>query len=270
MNTPTGIIQQLPDTLKKHSPVIMTSLGALGLISTAIMAVKVTPQALEVIHAEKVRIAEEASDPDDIVVPEDVDIPLMDQGRLVWKLYLPTALIGGLSIAAIFSAQHVNVKRNTAIAGAYSLAQTTLNEYKNKVVETIGEKKETAIHDEIMKDHFKKAEETAKNDEPIIVGDDEVLCLDNLSGRFFKMRMVDLERLEVKLQKQLVADDWVSLNDMYYGMGLRSTKLGDTQGWHSETGDQIHFKYSSVLTDNNQPALVVDVETSPKDTFYGD
>lgn len=50
----------------------------------------------------------------------------------------------------------MHAKRTAALATAYKLSETALTEYKEKVVETIGEKKEQLVRDKIDKDHIDK------------------------------------------------------------------------------------------------------------------
>ena len=76
--------------------------------------------------------------------------------RLTWRYYVPTAIMGGLTIACIIGANSINLRRNAALAGAYSLTEAALKEYQAKVIETIGDKKEQAIRDDIAKDRVKE------------------------------------------------------------------------------------------------------------------
>lgn len=56
---------------------------------------------------------------------------------------------GALSIGCIVGASTVHVKRNAALATAYQLAANTLSDYKEKVIETIGEEREKEVQKKV-------------------------------------------------------------------------------------------------------------------------
>lgn len=115
-------------TMAKHSPEILTGFGIIGLGTTVVLAVKATPKALEMIEDKK----EE----------EGVSkLTLVDTVKVAWKPYIPAAISFVATTACFIGANSVHVKRNAALAAAYKLSETALLEYKDQVVETIGEKK---------------------------------------------------------------------------------------------------------------------------------
>ena len=137
MNT----VQSLRNTVSKNSPMILTGLGVAGLVTTTVMAVKATPKALELINDERHSRADE----DETFIYGDTPIPKMDLIKLTWKCYIPTAIMGGLTVVCIISANSISTKRNAAIAGLYSLTEKSLKEYQTKVVEVVGENKAKEI-----------------------------------------------------------------------------------------------------------------------------
>ena len=155
--------------VSKRSPEILTGLGIAGMISTTVLAVQATPKALDLIaraedkkfdngHGNKLTVSEKM--------------------KVAWKPYIPAAITGIGSISCIIGASSVHAKRNAAIAAAYNLSQTALTEYKEKVVETIGEKKEQAIKDKISKDKIKK--DPVSKSEVIVTGKGNTLCYENI------------------------------------------------------------------------------------------
>ena len=153
-------------TISKHSPEILTGLGIAGFITTTVMAVKATPKAMWLIEEEK-----DTLEKDKLTVVETV--------KVAWKPYIPAAITGVSSVACIIGASSVNYKRNAALATAYQVSRAALSEYKEKVVETIGEKKEKQIRDKVAKDKIEK--HPASKTEVIITDNGNVLCYDPLS-----------------------------------------------------------------------------------------
>ena len=115
----------------KHSPEILTGVGIAGMITTTVPAVKATPKALDLIA-----IAEDEKN-DTLTKVEVV--------KTAWKPYIPAAVTCAASITCLIGASAVNAKRNAALATAYELSKTALTEYKEKVIETVGAKKEEVI-----------------------------------------------------------------------------------------------------------------------------
>lgn len=120
----------------KHSPEILTGIGIAGMVTTTVMAVRATPKALKLIGSAELKKANETNIP-----YEGHNLSKTEIIKVTWKCYVPVAITGGLSIACLIGASSVNARRNAALATAYSIAETSLKEYQNKVVETIGEKK---------------------------------------------------------------------------------------------------------------------------------
>lgn len=149
----------------------------------------------------------------------------------------------------------------TAIATAYKLSETALTEYRDKVVETIGEKKEKEIRESIDKDHL-DANPLSKSD--IIVTDNgDTLCLDYQSGRYFKSTIDKINKAENELNRRMLRDEYVSLNDFYDELGLEHTKLGYDLGWNIRNGF-MGVQYSAQLTDDDKPCIVINYDIAPQ------
>ncbi len=250
--------RRLQSLVKRHGPELLVGIGIAGMITTTIMAVKATPKACRLIENEKYGRALE-EDKDGV----ERDFTPVDYVKTAWKCYVPSAIVGSLSVACLIGASSVNARRNAALATAYTISETALKEYKGKVVETIGKKKEEAIKDSIVKDKVDK--DPVKNKEVIIVEKGNTLCYDALSGRYFKSDIEKLKKAMIDLNINMVNYMYVSLNDFYDLIGLSNNRLGDVLGWNLDDG-QIELDFSSVLTDDT-PCIFVDYNRAPKYGF---
>lgn len=235
---------------KKHSPELLTGIGIAGMVTTVVLAVRATPKALRLIDEKKADI------------PEEETIPRIEAVRAAWKVYVPAVLTGILSTICLIGANSVNQRRNAAIAAAYSLSESALKEYREKVVETIGERKEQAIRDDIAKD--KIIENPVR--EVIISDRGSTLCYDSLSGRYFKSDIEKLRRIVNDLNRRMRDEMFISLNDFYCAVDnpdLGPTKLGDSLGWNIDKG-YIDLNFSSQLTTDGTPCLVLDYTVVPE------
>ena len=254
MNKPnlTQIAKSIRASIGRHSPEILTGLGIAGMISTTIMAVKATPKALILIENRK----------DEMEVDK---LPLLELVKTAWRCYIPAAVTSSLSVICLIGASSVNVRRNTALATAYSLSESALKEYQEKVIETIGEKKEQTVRDAIAKDKIEK--NPVNNREVIITDKGNTLCYDAISGRYFKSDIERIKRAVNDINKNLLDDMYVSLNDFYYEIGLDNTKIGDSLGWNVEKG-LIELNFSSQLASDGTPCLVIDYQLAPYYDYY--
>lgn len=260
------IAKNLGVVISKNSPTILTGTAVAGLITTAIFAVKATPKALRILEDEGEQRWENSNYDEDGSRPHmhyRCYIKPIEQFQLTWKCYIPTAAIATASIVCIIGANSINLRRNAALASVYTITETAFKEYQSKVAETIGKNKELKVRDELASDHIKA--NPPEPSEVIFTGKGEVLCFDSLSGRYFKHDIENIRRIENRLNKMLINEDHISLNDLYFELGLAGTKMGDDLGWHIETG-MLEFRYSSQLTEDEIPCLVLDYSITP--TFY--
>lgn len=251
MNTKT-FFDTAVTVAKKHSPEILTGIGIAGMITAIVTAVAATPKAISLIEEKKKEQKVESLSP-------------IDTAKTVWVCYIPTTLTMALSIACIIGASKVNLKRNAALAAAYSLSETALKEYKDKVVEVVGEKKCEKIKDEIAKDKINAAPVSSK--EIIITDKGQTLCYDILSGRYFKTDIDSVKKAENKLNQQMLTEGYVTLNDFYYELGIDNIKLGDDLGWSTDRTGLIKLEYSSQLASDGMPCLVIGHAVAPKYDF---
>lgn len=247
--------------LEKNSPQILTGLGIAGVVSTAIMTGRAAVKAYDILEAERGRRLMEAAKENPSVTYNDVKhICWQDKVKLCWKPYVSPFLMGGTSIACILGAQSVNSKRNAALATVYSLTKSTLEEYQDKVVETIGEKKEELLRGEV--DQKKLDSKPASGEHIIETGYGKVLCFDSLSGRYFRHNMEVIRRIVNDLNHDLLGVMWVPLNDFYYALGLEGIKLGDEIGWTVD--DLIDIQFTSKVSDEGEPCLVLNYDVVPR------
>lgn len=184
-------------------------------------------------------------------------------------VYIPSALVGLTSIACVIGATSINTKRNAALATVYSLTESTLRDYQNKVIETIGEKKEKAICDDIAKDRVNNNPVT--NTEVFITKAGDTLFYESISGRYFTSDMEKIRSIQNNLNVRLNAGDPVSLNEEFYEFGLKQTTLGQDLGFEIYKTGLIEFKFSAVIADDGRPCIYIGYEHPPVYDFdmYG-
>ena len=256
-----AIFTDLGKAARKHSPEILTGIGIAGMISTTVLAVRATPKALMLIEEKKrekkFAVIKDGGDP---------ELTKIEVVKTAWKPYIPATVTGAASVACLMGASSVNARRNAALAAAYALSETTLADYKEKIVSTIGEKKAQEVKDAIAKD--KVENDPVSHKEIVITGKGETLCYDALSGRYFKSDIEYIRRAVNNLNERLLFDTHISLNEYYEEIGLEEIfPMGENLGWtvdpDSANKGLIELDFSSQLA-GGTPCLVVGFSNAPR------
>lgn len=236
--------------VNKHSHGILIGTGITGMLTTTVLAVKATPTALALIEKEKQKQDKDKLTPVDVI-------------KVAWKPYVPAAVTGGLSIACLVGASSVHTRRNAALATAYKLSETALTEYREKVVETIGEAKEQQIREKVAKERVEK--NPVATNEVVITNKGETLCYDSISGRYFKSDIDRIKKTANELNRRMLTDafGYVSVNEFYDELELDHIGVGDDLGWNVESG-LIEIELGSCLTPDGTPCVVIDYAVAPK------
>lgn len=233
--------------LKKNSPTILTMVGVAGFVTTVGLAIKATPKALTLIEEKMEELEKDKLTPIETV-------------QAVWKVYTPMSITGILSTACILTANHQHLRRNAALATAFTLSDAAYKEYKAKTEEVLDEKKVAEIATAIAQDKLEKTEfETVE-----LPADrrGKSRCYDSISGREFDCDRETLRQIENRLNRRLLDDMYICVNDFYDELGLAHIKPGNDLGWNIRDG-LIEFRYDSILNDKGEPCILLDYHMSP-------
>jgi hypothetical protein len=166
-----------------------------------------------------------------------------------------------LSCAAIIGANRIGTRRAAAVTAAYAISERAFNEYREKVVEKIGETKEQAVRDEIAQDRVNRLGEKVVMVPP---SDGKVLCHDAFSNQFFHSDMESIRRAQNDINAQILHSDFATVSDFYHAIGspeLEATSVSGEMGWN--TDKLLDISYSTVLHKNTTPCLSIDFAVVP-------
>ena len=254
----TAMFKRAGNTINKYSPEIMLGFGLTAFASTVIFAVKATPKAVQLMENRKEELEVEKLPPVEVV-------------KTTWKCYVPAAVTGTLSVGCILGSYSVNMKRNAALSTAYMISETALKEYKDKVIETIGEMKEEAIRDSIAKDKLENNPVTVS--EVIVTGKGKSLLYDPVSSRYFEYDLDLLQKAVNELNLKFTHGEmYQSVNELYWLMGLKPWEgMGDELGWNVDVAP-IHIGLRYAAADDGRPCAVMDYNIKPRydyDNLHG-
>lgn len=236
-------------SLAKHSPEILTGIGIAGMVTTTVLAIKATPKALQLIEEKKKAEGVDKLAPVDVV-------------KTTWKCYIPTAVTCVTSAACLVGSTSVSVRRHAALATAYKLSETAIAEYREQVIEAVGEKKEQTIKEKVGQARIEK--EPVSTSEVIVTKKGNTLCYDYMSGRYFESDIDLIKTAQNNLNEKLFNSfgGTVSLNDLYDELNLDHIGVGEDLGWNTENRVDIHIGYGGA--DDGRPCIIVSHNNPPK------
>lgn len=243
----TDSCKKVGEAAIKNSPTILTIFGAVGVVTTAVMASKATIKAKE--YGLKLPNKNENKD-ENLARLKDLA-----------KVYGPAVGVGILTITCIFLSNKIHLKRTAALATAYTFTSEMAHKYQDKVIEEIGATKEKHIREKMQKDELANAKP-----ETIVISDEEgmTLCYDAFTGRYFKSDIETIRQAVNDVNAMLLDDGFVALNEFYDRIGLPNASIGESIGWNTYYGERLDLTYSSQLTEKKVPCLVLNYNIEPK------
>jgi len=225
----------------------------------------------------KTEYTKEADDAENYI-SDLVKIKPMSTGDKIWmyiRSYAPAVITLGLSIGCIFGANHINKVRMLQLAGAYALSRKELKEYKDKVKETIGDKKFNELSDSIVQDKILKNPPTEANTITPNMSNVPNLSLwyDDFSDRYFYSNADYIRRAETEANVQLNKYRELSPNDIYNLLGIKDCPAGDDVRWRQNDDNTVKviLKIGTMLDDKQQPVGTMEMNSAPSsDYFVGD
>ena len=257
MSVVTDVLKTAGAVINKNSPAILTAIASAGVVATAVLAAKAAPKAFDAIQAEFDRRVEDSEG--------DLRMTRVDYVKIGWKYYIPSVVMGGVTIACIIGVNTIHTRRGAALASVYAITEKALDEYQNKVVEVIGEKKERSIRDDIAQDRL-NADPLENKEIHLLKSGGEQLFYDALSGRYFMSTMQIVEKAVNDVNAELIRSSYISLNDLYDAWGLEGTVLGAELGWIPD--NLIELQFSTKLASTGVPCVVINYRAEPTVDYY--
>lgn len=253
---------QKPIFNKKSSSTILTCLGAIGVVATAVMTAKATPEAVRRIRADSQKHHDK--NPDAYTTWEAV--------QSAWVCYVPSALLGISTIACIVGANALNKRQQAAIVSAYTLVDSTYRQYRGKVKDFFGDEADLKIMDSIRKE---PCEDVCISTYGLACSSsldfdkdgpkDIRLFYDSFSKRYFESTVDKVLQAEYHLNRNFTFLGYIGLNDFYEFLGLEQTDFGSELGWSVASGEiyWIDFDHSKTIMDDGTECYIIDMVFEP-------
>lgn len=233
--------------VKHNSSTILTCIGAVGVVGTAVLTGKAVVKASKLLEEAKEEKGE--------------DLTPMESLQVAGPTYIPAVLTGVATITCIFGANTLNKKKQAALISAYTLLDRSYKDYKEKVEELYGEVAGRNVRNELAKDKY--------DDNDISVDGDKQLFYDEFSERYFESTTEKVLKAEYELNKMIAVDCGAFLNEFYELLGIDRTDYGDYMGWSSfklaETYGYcwVDFEHTKVVMDDGLECTIISMKQEP-------
>lgn len=264
----TTFINNMLFKIKKHSPEILMGTGIVGTVVSTVLACKATPKATKIIEEHNSNLAAIKTCKETVDIEydkkteqKDTLITYVNTSKSLIKLYAPSVLLFGASVASILGGHKIISKRYASMSAAYVALDSSYKGYRKKVAEKLGEavekelrydvkqnKKDVEIVDEETGE-IKKKKENVKE-----IGDNPSFT--SPYARFFdesspywrkdpEANLMFLRGVQDDMNEKLKKKGHLYLNDVYQALGLQESRYKCKAGWiydkNSDGDDYVDF-----------------------------
>lgn len=274
------LLSQVAKGVEKNADIVMTVGALVGLVCTVVLAVKETPAALDIIddgnyYTDRVNEMERQHD----ISPEEAEIKRrdikIDTAKKLAINYAPAVGSMVLTGGSMIGVTRWSRSKNAALTGLLNASNLALTEYRDHVREAIGNKKETAIYDQVRKEHLENNPPPPPND-ILDTGNGSTLCYietypgDPKTGIYFYSSRNAIDRAINRINADAINNGIASMDDLLYEFGLRLPFNGTRFiGWQMQgSRTLIDPRYTSHIHDKTGlPVLDIGFWNNPTEKF---
>lgn len=226
--------------IKSNASTILTCIGAVGVVTTAVMVAKETPKALMLLDEAK----EEKGD----------DLTKWEKFIVAAPAYIPSAVLGVATLACIFGSNAISKRKQASLMSAYALLDSSYREYKKKTNELYGEEAGKSIREGIAKDKY--------TDDMNLSDNNKELFYDFYSGRYFESNKETVMWAQYETNRSMYVNGAVCLNEYYELLGLEQKPEYENIGWAC---GQIEEMYWHPWIEFDYEEITIDEESESSD-----
>lgn len=249
--------------IKKNAGTILSVMGSIGVVATAITAARAAPKAIKLL--------------DDAREEKGSKLSKMEIAQIGFKTYLPVGLVSAATITCIMSANVLSRNKQANITSAYALLDQSYKDYRRKVIEMYGEETDHKIIEAIAVDRAKEVRISASYmcDNVDLSLDDSsgkpVLWYEEYSKRFFEATLEQILSAEYHLNRNYILRGCATINEMYDFFGLDPVEWGDDLGWEpiDESEFWIEFNHFKAKLDDGTEFYILDLPFAPRKAEIG-
>lgn len=260
-----NVMTSIGEKGKENAPALLAGIALIGVVTTGILAFKAGLKANDILKNQKEEL--------DMVDPEDKEAIKQVKKETIKKIVPVVSapiLMGVTTSACVLGGHHVSQKRLAVLSAAYSVAEKSVTDLNQKMVDILGEGKAKTIKDAVTKDKFKSMEKDGNIGEKIVVtGNGDVPCIDLYTGQPFYSNADKIRRAINELSSECGSNMYVELNDLYEKLRIPIRPVGRDFGWNSDDliRGQLPITVTAVLSEDERPMLAIDYDIKPRYDF---
>lgn len=253
----SSYVKTAKNVITANSPVLLVGTAVVGTITTAVLAARAGYKARGIIDEERAR-RDLLEGPTEPITPQD-------HVRLTWLCYAAPGVTALSTCLAVVGVHTIHTKRANAMAAAYVIASNKMETMSEKAEELLGPKKTQELNDAVGQD-MAEGNPIGPTNEVILTGDGKELWQEGVTGRWFMSNLASVEAAINEINRQLIDDGEVPVNDFFSHIGLPPVTWLNTFGWSRGDSNtpKISARFSAVRTDDGKPANSVWFHDVPK------
>lgn len=258
----------------KSVSTILAILSGVGVVGTAALAIKATPEACSIVddlvydqYLEHVETTEDEQGYWEwLSVKCDGDKGQSFIGRAklctkkeiiqaTWKCYIPAAAVCLGTLACIAGGTILNKQSQASLAGAYALVSESYKRFRKSTKKIFGEDAEEKVDMNTSYESF----ESDKMAKEISLGNEEILCYDVHSHRYFPSTKARVYEAQHILNDFFRQNEVVTLNEYFGLLGIDFIKGGDDILWckREDSDEIINFENIYVTLEDDLTCFII-------------
>lgn len=231
--------------LKKYSPEILTVVGVVGVVASAVLASKATLNLEPIVDrfTEDVQTAKDfkADGLDGTYSDRDYSKAITSaytQGAIgLVKLYGPSVTFGVASIACILGGHNITRKRNVGMIAAYKTLEQGFAEYRKRVVEELGLDKDAEFYHGVRTESVVDPVTGETTLQTVVDPNSSATYAKIFDDQNRQWSPVEVYNTNFLKNQQNYANDLLRsrghlfLNEVYKELGFEHTSAGAVVGW---------------------------------------
>jgi len=238
---------------KMIAPITLAVVGSIGVIATAVIAVKATPKAFEDIKKDSSEKHE--GDPFAFTKKEAVVSS--------YKHYIPSAMVASATITCILAGTIISAKQYAALTSAFTLLDQSYRQYKNTGKGLFGEQMDDQIREAMAKHGYMGTQVVDIDpDSNLMNNDEKILFYDEMSEQYFEATSSSVILAQYHLNRNYIIRGNATLGEYYDFLGLKKKSEDDIVGWDNlsplqEGFDWIDFYTKKTTMDDGLECIII-------------
>lgn len=252
-NAVTSTIARAALKSSKASPQVLFVSGIVGMGATVVLACRATLKVEEVLERTEKKLMDvkevqsgahvlsNGQTYNDSDAKKDTAVIYLRAAVDLGKLYGPSIIVGTISIACLSGSHNILNKRNASLVAAYGAIEKAFDQYRGRVREAYGEKREEEIYLDVLPCEIDDPDTGKITKRKIAHGGSPYSKLfdeHNVNWESTpEYNFMFLKLRQSTFNQRLQAKGHLFLNEVYDDLGFERTKEGAVVGWIKGNGD---------------------------------